>query len=293
MTCSDDGSIRVWDMWTLAQKTVVKPTLARPGRVAVTTATYNGDGRLIAGGLKDGMLQLWDVRGKFGTSAAVGLVPQPKAQVVAKQTWSYVSGTGKLLRAAHKADCEVTCLCFSLDGLTLLSRSADETLKAWDLRKFKAPVAVAEGLPTHAATTGCCFSPDERLVVTALGAETAQGAGALAFFDRQDLTLVRRLGVSGSAAAVLWHPKINQIAVGCGDRKAGAAHILYDPGFSTRGAMLAVGRKPRQENAMDFTVSQAMPLGIAGNGTSPHRAPAKSGCPLAVMSINNIIYINN
>lgn len=29
--------------------------------------------------------------GKFGTSASVGLVPVPKQQLIAKQTWSYVS----------------------------------------------------------------------------------------------------------------------------------------------------------------------------------------------------------
>lgn len=32
MTCSDDGTVRVWDLWTLEQKTVIKPTLVKPGR---------------------------------------------------------------------------------------------------------------------------------------------------------------------------------------------------------------------------------------------------------------------
>ena len=50
------------------------------------------------------------MRGKFGRSAAVGVVPQPKAQVVPKQTWSYVSSTGQLLRGAHEPGNEITCL---------------------------------------------------------------------------------------------------------------------------------------------------------------------------------------
>lgn len=32
MTCSDDGTLRMWDMWALEQRTVIKPTLAKPGR---------------------------------------------------------------------------------------------------------------------------------------------------------------------------------------------------------------------------------------------------------------------
>ena len=63
MTSSEDGTIRVWDTWNVLQKTVIKPSLAKPGRVSVTACCYSKDGSLIAGGLMDGTLQLWDVRG--------------------------------------------------------------------------------------------------------------------------------------------------------------------------------------------------------------------------------------
>ncbi len=66
MTCSEDGTIRIWDMWELQQQTVVKPQLAKPGRVAVTACAYSTDGRLIAGGLMEGTIQLWDIRGRGG-----------------------------------------------------------------------------------------------------------------------------------------------------------------------------------------------------------------------------------
>lgn len=63
-TCSQDGTVRLWDTTAIKQKTVLKPTLRRAGRFAVTTCAYNFDGSIIAGGLIDGSIQLWDVRGR-------------------------------------------------------------------------------------------------------------------------------------------------------------------------------------------------------------------------------------
>ena len=38
--------------------------------------------------------------GKFGTSAAIGQVLPPKAQMVAQQDWKYVSGGGRVRSAS-------------------------------------------------------------------------------------------------------------------------------------------------------------------------------------------------
>lgn len=48
----------------------------------------------------------------------------------------------------------------------MASRGGDGTLKLWDLRAFKKPLAVWDGLDTNYANTTCCFSPDERLLCT-------------------------------------------------------------------------------------------------------------------------------
>lgn len=66
MTASSDGTVRTWDMESLVQKAVIKPQLAKPGRVQVTAAAYGPGGGLIAAGLMDGTIQLWDIRGKPG-----------------------------------------------------------------------------------------------------------------------------------------------------------------------------------------------------------------------------------
>ncbi len=55
--------MRIWDCENLKQKTVLKPTLRRAGRVAINAVAYNTEGSVVAGGLFDGSIQLWDVRG--------------------------------------------------------------------------------------------------------------------------------------------------------------------------------------------------------------------------------------
>ncbi|KAB2636445.1 WD repeat-containing protein 70 [Pyrus ussuriensis x Pyrus communis] len=52
LTSSEDGSLRIWD--------VIKPKLARPGRVPVTTCAWDHDGKRIAGGIGDGSMQVLD-----------------------------------------------------------------------------------------------------------------------------------------------------------------------------------------------------------------------------------------
>ncbi len=65
LTSSEDGTVRLWDTATVVQKTVVKPTLPKPGRVAVTTARFSRDGALILAGLANGSIQIWDHKGGF------------------------------------------------------------------------------------------------------------------------------------------------------------------------------------------------------------------------------------
>lgn len=60
------------------------------------------------------------------------------------------------------------------DDTMMASRCDDGTLKLWDLRAFKTPLAIWQDLDTNYANTSCCFSPDERLLLT--GA-TLQAAG--------------------------------------------------------------------------------------------------------------------
>ena len=78
-----------------AQKSVIKPQLARPGRVQVTSCTYSPDGGMIAGGVTDGSIQLFPSTGTASyRSASVGLVLPPTAQCHVDNNWTYASRWG-------------------------------------------------------------------------------------------------------------------------------------------------------------------------------------------------------
>ena len=99
--CSFDGTIRLWNTYEFtAQKAVLKPAQIQPGRVAVTTCSYSPDGRLIAAGLADGSLQVWNASGKMA-SAAVGLILPPKQQKHIVNTWAYSKSPKHVIRGVR------------------------------------------------------------------------------------------------------------------------------------------------------------------------------------------------
>ncbi|KAL5223530.1 hypothetical protein ABZP36_010169 [Zizania latifolia] len=232
LTSSEDGSIRLWDVSDFkSQKQVIKPKLARPMRIPVTTCAWDHEGKRIVGGIGDGSIQLWTVKTGWGS--------RPDIHV----------------QKTHTED--ITGVKFSTDGQILLSRSMDSTLKIWDLRKMKTPLKVFEDLPNHYAETNVAFSPDEQLIFTGTSIEKdGENGGLLCFFDRRKLELVSRVGISPQYSVIrcLWHPRINQVFATVGDKKEGGTHILYDPSISQRGAIVCVGRAPRKKSVDDYEV---------------------------------------
>lgn len=230
LTSSEDGSLRIWDVNDFkSQKQVVKPKLARPGRVPVTTCAWGLNGKCIAGGVGDGSIQVWNVKSGWGSRPDL-----------------YVD-------KGHEDD--ITDLKFSFDGNTLLSRSTDATLKVWDLRKMRTPLQVFKDLPNNYAQTNVEFSPDERLIFTGTSIERDSDCGSLlCFYDKQKLELVSRIGVSPTHSVIrcAWHPRLNQVFATTGDKKEGGTHILYDPAMSERGALVCVARAPRKQSLDDF-----------------------------------------
>ncbi|XP_073333982.1 WD repeat-containing protein 70 [Pagrus major] len=220
MTCSNDGTVRTWDLNSEKKhKSVFKPRSFQGKKVIPTCCTYSRDGKLIAAGCQDGTIQIWDrnlsVHTKFHC------------------------------RQAHIPGSDTSCLSFSYDGMTLASRGGDDTLKMWDIRNFRKPVNVATGLTNYFAMTDCCFSPDDKLLVTGTSVKKDEGNGKLVFFDRASFQRVYEIEVTNaSVIRCLWHPKLNQIMVGTGN---GLAKVYYDPVKSHRGAKLCVVKSQRKE----------------------------------------------
>ncbi|RXN18006.1 WD repeat-containing 70 [Labeo rohita] len=220
LTCSNDGTVRTWDLNSEKKhKSVFKPRSLQGKRVTPTCCTYSRDGKLIAAACQDGTIQIWDrnlsVHTKFHC------------------------------RQAHAAGSDTSCLTFSYDGVTLASRGGDDTLKTWDMRNFRKPLAAVSGLTSFFPMTDCCFSPDDKLLLTGTSVKKDEGNGKLLFFERESLQKVYEIEVADtSIVRCLWHPKLNQIMVGTGN---GLAKVYYDPVKSQRGAMLCVVKSKRKE----------------------------------------------
>lgn len=239
ITCSNDGTVRTWDMNNEKKhKNVFKPRTAQGKRVIPTTCAYSRDGKFIAAACQDGSIQIWDrnmnVHTKFYN------------------------------RQAHVPGTDTSCLSFSYDGYTLASRGGDDTIKTWDVRNFRNALNVATDLPNIYPMTDCCFSPDDKMLVTGTSVQKGKGSGKLLFFDRETFVKLYEIEVTdASVIRCLWHPKLNQVMVGTAN---GLAKVYYHPVKSQRGAKLCVvktKRKARQSQTVtqDYIITpHALPM---------------------------------
>ncbi|XP_024878843.1 gastrulation defective protein 1 homolog [Temnothorax curvispinosus] len=239
MTCSQDSTCRIWNLYRpRGHKSLIKCRAQNGVKTIPTTCAYSREGAAVACGCIDGSIQMWDHRKTFVNPSLV-------------------------LRGAHAQSSEVSSLSFSYLGQMLASRACDDTLKLWDLRAFKTPIFEAKGLFSRYDTTDCMFSPDDSMIVTGESLNKGETTGRVLFYDSKTFDLVREIPVTNShVIKTLWHPKLNQVFVGCGN---GIVKVYYDPKKSMRGAKLCVVKTHMKQKHIEIMSTQQI--------ITPHALP--------------------
>ena len=239
LTCSQDSTCRIWNLYRpRSHKNLIKCRAQNGVKTIPTTCAYSREGAAVACGCIDGSIQMWDHRKNFVNPSLV-------------------------LRGAHAQSSEVSSLSFAYLGQMLASRACDDTLKLWDLRAFKVPVFEAKELYSRYDTTDCMFSPDDSMIVTGESLSKGKTTGRVLFYDSKTFDLVREIPVTSShVIKTLWHPKLNQVFVGCGN---GIVKAYYDSKKSLRGAKLCVVKTHMKQKHIEIMSTQQI--------ITPHALP--------------------
>ncbi|KAJ3350977.1 hypothetical protein HDU83_009294 [Entophlyctis luteolus] len=239
------NTIRIWNVENKRQNKAVISVKSKEkgGRTAITAATYSPDGKIIAGMGQDGEFRLW---------ATDTTMLRPTHNI----------------EAAHMPNSVTSSVSFSLDNQSIITRSSDDTLKLWDIRSFRKPVATVTDLPCIYEESNAIFSPNNRLVVTGVSVKKGENIGKLAIFDRTNFAVVASVDVGmGSVVRVLWNGKINQI---CASTSEGSVHVLYDERVSVAGAKFCAGKKAKGKGVDDISFAEDDSARIIIN---PHALP--------------------
>ncbi|KAF3428285.1 hypothetical protein E2986_05979 [Frieseomelitta varia] len=239
LTCSQDSTCRIWILYRpRAHKHLIKCRAQNGVKTIPTTCGYSREGNVVACGCIDGSIQMWDHRKNFVNPSLIQ-------------------------RNAHAQGCEISSLSFSYLGQMLATRSCDDTLKLWDLRAFKTPVFEAKDIYSRYDTTDCMFNPDDSILITGESLRKNQNTGRILFYDTKTFELVNRINVTNShVIKTLWHPKLNQIFVGCGN---GIVKVYYDSKKSLRGAKLCVVKTHMKQKHIEVMSTQQI--------ITPHALP--------------------
>lgn len=244
VTAGTDSTLRIWDVNNpRCQKEVIvhKSRIAgSAGRTRMTAVAWasptQGGSNILVGAALDGSLVMWGGEGPYARPAGE-------------------------IRDAHVKDTWTSGLDISADGRLVVTRGGDDTIKLWDLRKFKTPVNTVSHASTSSqyTTSNICFSPNSANIIT--GSET----GDLHILNPATLRpeLVTPVTPGSPLITVLWHPKLYQIVTGSANAET---HVLYNPTISSGGAKLVMSRAPKRRHIDDDpNLTTDLSQGISGD----------------------------
>lgn len=244
VTAGTDSTLRIWDINNPRQQKEVIVHKSRAagsaGRTRMTAVAWGspmqGGNNLLVGAALDGSLVMWSGEGPYARPAAE-------------------------IRDAHTTNTWTSGLDIDSAGRMVVTRGGDDTVKLWDTRKFKQPVATISHTSTSAQypTSNIRFSPTSTSILT------GSQEGNLHIFNPGTLKseLVTPVTPNSPLISVLWHPKLNQIVTGSANAET---HILYNPNTSSSGAKTVMSRAPKRRHIDDdpnFTTD--LSNGISGD----------------------------
>ncbi|KAF6212163.1 hypothetical protein GE061_012684 [Apolygus lucorum] len=239
LTTAGDGTCRIWDVKDpLKHKSIIKCRAPNGLKTNPTCCVYSRDGNTIACACQDGSLQLWDHRKMF-------VAPS------------------KSVKNAHQNGSDTSCVTFNYANTMIATRGGDDTLKLWDLKNFKTPLHVFSGLYSRYGTTNCMFSPNDSMIVTGLSVDRGEKGGKMVIFDVKKFQKVTEVEVSEShVVQTLWHPRLLQIFVGCGN---GEVRAYFNESKIARGAQLCATKTRKKAKHVEVVAAQQI--------ITPHALP--------------------
>ncbi|MCJ1231408.1 hypothetical protein MMC12_008085 [Toensbergia leucococca] len=251
VTAGTDSTLRIWDVnLKRSQKEVIvhkSRAAGSAGRTRITAVVWGsprqGGSNLLVAAALDGSVVMWSGEGPY---------TRPAAEI----------------RDAHQKDTWTGGIDISADGRTVATRGGDNTIKLWDTRKFKMPLATVSHPSTsdQYPTTNIRFSPTSSSLLT--GSPT----GHLHILNSLTLAPEHVTPVTPSfpLTATLWHPTLNQILTGSANAET---HILYSPTLSTKGAATIMSKAPKRRHIDDDpTLTTDLSQGLSGDSSilTPH-----------------------
>lgn len=179
ITCSEDGSLRVWDLESGKQE---GENWEDKDSGTMWAIALSPGGKEVASGSDDGIVRLWDIE------------------------------TGKVTARWTGHGSEVASICWSPDGGQVVSGSSDGTARMWNVESGE---TILEPIKTgHMCVRTVHYSPDATMIAT--GGNNSNGESSVKLWDVETGELLKtlRANMLGEVLCLAWSLDVNTLISG-------------------------------------------------------------------------------